>query len=156
MAQEPKVIEKNHKRNPLVVIGVLLISVIALFFAARSLIPQVIVYLTQAARPTNYSLSNSYVFGAPLSAEADGQTKVRVSAFLLNDEGKGVADKQINLQVAPKDNATGTPQIGQVQPMTDKFGKAVFEVVSSTAGQYVATAVVDSMEIPQTVTLTFR
>ena len=156
MAEEPKVIEKNQKRNPLVVIGVLLISLIALFFLARSLIPQVIVYLTQAARPTNYSLSNSYVFGAPLSAEADGQTKVRVSAFLLNDEGKGVADKQVDLQVVPKADAAGTPQVSQVQPMTDKFGKAVFEVVSSTVGQYVATAVVDGMEIPQTVTLTFR
>lgn len=154
--KDKKVVENEDKRNPFLIIIILLISLIGLLFAARNLIPQVLVYLTQAARPTDYSLSNSYVFGAPLSALADGQTKIRVSAFLLSDEGRGVPDKQINLDVVPKGGTTGTPQVKQVQPMTDTYGKAVFEVTSTTSGQYVATAAVDGMTIPQTVTLTFK
>lgn len=161
MAEEKnKTINQNKnndpKRNPILIAVILLLSLLGLFFAAKNLIPRVLVYLTQAARPTDYSLSNSYVFGAPLSATADGQTKIRVSAFLLNDEGRGVPDKQIDLNVVPRGNASGTPQVNQVQPKTDKFGKAVFEVSSTSSGQYVATAVVDGMEIPQTVTLTFK
>jgi hypothetical protein len=147
---------KVKNRNPFLIIFILLLSIISLFFIAQRLVPRVIVYLTQAARSNKYSLSNSYVFGAPLSAPADGKTRVMVNAFVLNDEGRGVEDVTVELQVVPKEGSTGTPQVNQVQPVTDNFGKAVFEVSSTSVGQYVATAVVDGMEIPQTVTLTFR
>lgn len=156
MAEKKTTEQENQQKNPLMLVIIGLFSLIALFATARFLIPQALVYLTQAAKPGKYSLSNSYVFGAPLSAPADGQTKIRVSAFLLNDEGRGVAEKQVSLNITPKEGAGGTPQVNQVQPTTDQFGKAVFEVVSSSPGQYLATAVVDGMEIPQTVTLTFR
>ncbi len=152
---DEKIIQEENKRNPFLIIIILLFSLIGLFFLARDIIPQAIVYLTQAARTNQYSLSNSYVFGAPLSVDADGQTKIRVSAFLLSNEGRGIADKQINLQVVPKSGG-GAPRVEAVQPVTDNFGKAVFEVSSNVSGQYVVTAVVDGMEIPQTVTLTFR
>lgn len=147
---------EKKKRNPFVTISLLLVSIIVIFFVAQKLIPRVIVYLTQAAKSNRYSLSNSYVFGAPLSVPADGDTRIMVNAFVLNNEGRGVEDITVDLQVGPKEGTTGTPQVNQVQPVTDNFGKAVFEVSSTTAGQYVATAVVDGMEIPQTVTLTFR
>jgi len=147
---------KKRNKNFLVVIIILLFSTVGLFFTAKYLLPRALVYLTQAAKPSKYSLSNSYLFGAPLSAVADGQTKIRVSAFLLNDEGRGVPEKQISLDVVPKGETSGSPQVKDVQPVTDKFGKAVFEVSSTFSGQYVATGVVDGMEIPQTVTLTFK
>lgn len=148
--------DQKKEKNPFLIIVILLFLVIGLFFVARNLIPQTIIYLTQAARTTNYSLANSYVFGAPLLVDADGQTKIRVSAFLLSNEGRGVSDKQVSLNIVPKSGSQGVPEVIPVQPTTDQFGKAEFEVTSATPGQFVATAVVDGLEVPQTVTLTFR
>lgn len=156
MAEIEKVNEKKENKNPFINALILLFLLIGLFLIAWFLVPRAIVLLTQATKSSKYSLSNSYIFAAPLSVDADGETKIRVNAFLLNNEGRGVADKQVSLDIAPKAGADGSPQVSSVQPTTDKFGKAVFEVVSSTPGQFVATAVVDGMEIPQTVTLTFR
>lgn len=151
-----KISQDENNRNSFYLIGILFLLLIGLFLAARFLIPQTLVYLTQAVRTRDYSLSNSYVFGAPLSVEADGQSKIRVSAFLLTNEGRGFPDRQIDLRVTPREQAGGTPEVQPVQPITDNFGQAIFEVSSTDPGQYVVTAVVDGMEIPQTVTLTFR
>src|SRR4030042_5098122 len=90
------------KKNRLTLIFFILISIIGLFLVARYLVPQALVYLTRAAKPTEYSLANSYIFGSPLVAAADGETKVRINAFLLNSQGIGVADKLISLGAKPK------------------------------------------------------
>jgi hypothetical protein len=74
----------------------------------------------------------------------------------LNDEGRGVPDKTIDIKADPKGDVQGNLQLKTVQPTTDKFGKAVFEVTSTNSGQYEVTAVVDGVEFPQSVTLTFR
>jgi len=154
MAELPK---QPQKKNQVLMIFLIVFAIIGLFLLAKYAVPRVLVYLTKAAKPTKYSLSNSYVFGSPLVAAADGQTKIRINAFLLNDQGMGVADKPVSLTTKPKTGGVGgSPQIKDVQPITDKFGKAVFEVVSSYAGQFVTTALVDGLELPQTVTLTFR
>lgn len=137
-----------------VVLG--LISIVFLFWLASAVIPRVLVYLTRAAnRPGQYSLSNSYIFGSPLLAAANGEEKIRVSVFLLDAKGRGVPNKTIELRATAKQGG-GMPQIKAVQPTTDNFGKAVFEVVSTFSGQFVITAVVDGLELPQPVTLTFR
>ncbi|MBU2592544.1 Ig-like domain-containing protein [Patescibacteria group bacterium] len=127
-----------------------------LFLLAKFVIPQALVYLTKAAKPTKYSLSNSYVFGAPLVCEADGKTKCMVNVFLLNDQGLGAPDKQIALFSRPKANAAGNTLINGVQEITDNFGKAVFEVTSGNPGQFEISAEVEGIEIPQKVTLTFK
>ncbi len=152
-----KVAPVEQKKTKLGLILVIFISIIGLFVLAKYAVPQALVYLTKAAKPKDYSLSNSYVFGAPLVVSADGQTKVRISAFLLNSQGIGVPDKLISLTVAPKTAGTeGEVQIKEVQPGTDKFGKTVFEIVSDYPGQFVVTALVDGLEFPQSVTVTFR
>lgn len=150
--------KKPKKGKSRVVLFVFLfLSLIGLFMIAKYLIPRAMVYLTRAAKPTEVSLSNSYVFGAPLRALPDGKTKVRINVFLLNDEGKGVPDKIVELASRPKGSVVnGNVQIKNVQPATDEFGKTVFEVTSNYEGQFVVSALVGGVEIPQTVTLTFR
>lgn len=137
-------------------IALVLLLIIVLFLLARFLIPQALIYLTRAAKPTKYSLSNSYVFGAPMVMTADGKTKSRVSVFLLNDQGLGVPDKQIFVSSRAKGAAAGNVQIDQVKPTTDNFGQSVFEITSDYSGQFEISASVDNLEIPQKVTLTFR
>jgi len=144
------------KKNILTAVFIL-VSIIGLFLTAKYLIPQALVLLTRAARTTTYSLSNSYIFAAPLVAPADSRTKVRVSAFLLDKQGMGVSDKVLSLSVKPKTGGGGgSVQIQSVQEKTDKYGKALFDIVSSFPGQFVTSAVIDGVEFPQTVTLTFR
>ncbi len=119
-------------------------------------VPRLLVYLTRAAKPTNFSLSNSYIFGSPLVGQANGQDKVRITVFLLDQNGRGVAEKQVSLSSAAKEGVTGNAQISNIQPITDNFGKAVFEVVSSFAGQFAVSATADGLGLPQAVTVTFR
>jgi len=97
-----------------------------------------------------YSLANSYLFGSPLSAASGGGEKIKISAFLLNGEGRGVEKKRIEIQTSP------LLELRNVQPLTDNLGQAIFEVSSAQPGQSVATALVDGNAFPQTVTLTFK
>ncbi|MBM3209449.1 hypothetical protein FJZ40_04125 [Candidatus Shapirobacteria bacterium] len=106
--------------------------------------------LGRAAGGGEYSLANSYLFGSPLSAASGGGEKIKISAFLLNGEGRGVEKKRIEIQTSP------LLELRNVQPLTDNLGQAIFEVSSAQPGQSVATALVDGNAFPQTVTLTFR
>jgi len=152
----PRLAQEQTKKT-IAIIGGAVLSVAVLFWLASSIIPRALVFLTKAAnQPGEYSLVNSYIFGSPLLAAANGEEKIRVSVFLLDAKGKGVPDKQIILSVLPKSGSTGTPQVAEIQPMTDNFGKAVYEITSSFAGQYAVTASVNGLEFPQTVTLTFK
>ena len=102
-------------------------------------------------RATNqqYSLPNSYVFASPLVAKAVSE-KIRVTVFLLDDKGRGVVGKKIDLAAV-----TGL-NVAEVQSTSDSLGQAVFDVTSGTAGQYVVTAQVEGSSFPQTVTIRFQ
>jgi flagellar basal body-associated protein FliL len=150
--QKSEVDKKDLKKS---VVMVFLIGILVIFLATFA-VPRVLVLLTKAAPPKRFSLSNSYVFGAPLLAHADGREKVRVNAFLLNEDGKGVPDQQLSLQTQAKDGSTQMIQVREIQPMTDKFGKATFELSSEVAGQFVVAASVGGVSFPQTITVTFK
>jgi hypothetical protein len=134
-----------------------ILSLVLLFWLASSIVPRVLVYLTRAtSRPGNFSLANSYVFASPLVVAANGEEKIRVNVFLLSDKGKGVPEKDVSLTLSPQGNQTGLPQILLVQPRTNNYGQAVFELVSNFAGQYTVEAQVSGVTLPQTVTVTFK
>lgn len=135
----------------------LVVLLALLFWLASSAIPKVLVYLTKAtSRPGNFSLANSYVFASPLVATADGEEKIRVNVFLLDDKGRGVPDKNISLFLTPKGRERGVPQIISVQPRTNDYGQAVFDLTSTFPGQFIVEAQVSGVSLPQTVTVTFR
>jgi hypothetical protein len=126
----------------LIILLVLGLSVVAL--RARTS------YLGRASEVETYSLVNSYLFGSPLSAAAGGQERIRISAFLLSDKGRGVPNKKIEITSLPPLTTL------MVQPTTDNLGQAIFEVSSPTAGQFSISASVQGQSFPQTVTLFFR
>jgi len=137
------------------VLTVLLIGALVIFLAIFA-VPRVLVLLTKAAPPKRFSLSNSYVFGAPLLVRGDGEEKVRVNAFLLNEDGRGVPNQVVYLRAEDRGGRVGAVEVGEIQPMTDEFGKAVFELSSGSEGQFVVTASVGGADWPQTVTVTFK
>ena len=131
---------------------VLIVAVIFLLVAgAMFLNHQQIIFKGQASRAQTYSLANSYIFGSPLTAAANGKEKIKISVFLLNQRGMGVEKKQISLKTTP----TGL-NIEASQNTTDKTGQAIFYLSSKSSGQFQIQAQVDGQTLPQTVTVNFR
>jgi len=108
------------------------------FFSSRASIKSV-----------SFSIDNSYVFITPLRARANGQEKIRVTIFVLDDKGIGVMGKKVYLD---RDEALN---IEEIQALTDNFGKAYFDVTASKTGEYYLKALVDNVELKQKVHLSF-
>lgn len=104
-------------------------------------------------------LENSYLFASPLRAKAsdpnlpsDSHELIRITAFILDGRGIGIANHPVDLKTQPQSGITITP----VQSVSDNSGKTVFDISGSSPGQYQITAVVDATKtIPQTINITF-
>ena len=94
---------------------------------------------------SNVSISNSYVFASPVRAKANGDL-IRVTIFLLDDEGNGIFDKKVSLRALE-----GQLVIKEVQSLTDETGKAVFDVESSVTGTFNLEAFTVDLVLPQKV-----
>lgn len=90
---------------------------------------------------SSFSPQNSYVFSTPLQAKADQKEKIRVTLFLLNEEGIGVANRK--LSIAPIKGL----DLKVIQGITDQSGKAVFDIASSTTGEYYIPIRIDGLDI---------
>mgnify|MGYP001152381121 CR=1 FL=1 len=97
----------------------------------------------------SFSVDNSYLFVSPLRAKANGQEKIRITVFVLNSQGLGVLGKEVFLSRDP------SLSIDIVQGQTDNFGKAVFDVSSTKAGEYYLEVSVDGQRLPQKAHLSF-
>lgn len=94
---------------------------------------------------SNVSISNSYVFSSPVRAKANGDL-IRVTVFLLDDEGNGIFDKKVSLRALE-----GQLNIKEVQSLTDETGKAVFDVESPVVGVFNLEAFTNELVLPQKV-----
>lgn len=95
------------------------------------------------------SISNSYLFASPIRAKASGDL-IRITIFLLDDEGNGIFDKKVNLRTLE-----GLVEIKEVQSLTDETGMAVFDITSDTVGLYTIEAFTEDLVLPQKVKVTF-
>ena len=101
-------------------------------------------------KTVSFSVDNSYVFITPLRARANGQEKIRLTTFVLDDQGLGVMGKKV---VLDQDEALN---IENIQALTDNFGKAYFDVTSSKTGEYYLKVLVDDIELKQKAHLSFN
>lgn len=99
--------------------------------------------------PGGVEIKNSYLFASPLQAKSNGQEKIRVTVFILDDQGKGVPQKQVILGQDGKLTTT------IVQALTDDFGRAIFDVASANSGEFLIEAAVEGKALPQKVKLIF-
>lgn len=132
----------------------LLLTLLLVFLATLLIL---VFFLTRArtiffgrASGSNYNLTNSYVFASPLSAKSVAE-KIRVTVFLLDDNGRGVVNKKIELA----SNPVGV-NFAAIQAETDKMGQAVYDLTSPVAGQFTVSALVEGATFPQTVTIRFQ
>ena len=81
-------------------------------------------------------------------ARADGEEKCVVNVFVLDKDGKGIKGITVSL--------SGVPEGGEMQVVSGKDGKAVFEISSRNEGQFPVTAMISGMQVAGEVKLTFR
>jgi hypothetical protein len=145
--------EKKSKKGIALAILVLLILLLSLG-AAVFFIGQRTVFWGRAFTPGagvgEVVLDNSYLFASPLSAQAGGKEKIRVTVFLLDSQGRGVPGKVVFLGQDEK------LKIDSVQAVSDNLGRALFDISSISPADYLIEANVDNQILPQRVKLNFR
>lgn len=92
---------------------------------------------------------NSYLFASPLRAKADGMEKIRLTVFLLDGNGMGVAKKTVEV------NRETNLNVEEIQKVTDDSGKAVFDISAAVSGQYFLAAKTEGKEMAQKVRVVF-
>lgn len=102
-----------------------------------------------AVSSTSFSVENSYLFVTPLRAKANGQEKIRVTVFVLNNQGLGVAGKKVFL------GRDANLTIEEIQALTDDYGKAVFDVAAAAPGEYYLEVKIEDKVLPQKAHLSF-
>jgi len=137
----------------LFIIGFLTLSLVAsLILVAKTTI------FEKRASSSNYSyvLENSYLFASPIQAKAgdknvpvDRHEQIRLTVFLLDGRGLGVANQIVSLQLPQ--NITIINQ----QENTDGTGKAIFDITSTSAQSFYVTASVSGSKLPQKVRVVF-
>ncbi|HLL60725.1 MAG TPA: Ig-like domain-containing protein [Candidatus Nitrosocosmicus sp.] len=91
----------------------------------------------------------SILLGYPLTVTADNQTTSTITAWVRNEKGIGIADKNVTLT-----STLGT--IDQPTQKTDKDGRISFKIKSSTPGDAVISAMIEnSIPSSNSVTINF-
>lgn len=97
-----------------------------------------------------FSINNSYIFSTPSQARANGQEKIRLTVFILNNQGLGVLGKKISINADPSLN------IETIQGLTDNYGKAYFDISATKAAEYFLEIKVDNTALNQKEHLIFN
>lgn len=134
--------------KPFFILGGIFVAAALVLFLATTIIPQALVNLSQASSSGSVSVSSSYVLGQKLLAIADGEDTCVVNVFLLDKNGRGVAGKSVELE--------GMGGITKLNDLSDEKGQISFEMVSAIEGQFKLSANYSGVDLPQTVTVTFR
>lgn len=130
------------------IIGGAVIGLGLVIFMATYAVPRMLVTLTKAAPATKISLDASKVIGGKILAKADGKDKCKVNVFVMDDSGKGIKDKRVEL--------TGMDTITPTEGETNVNGLVSFEMTSEVAGQFEVVAVVEGIELSKGTKVTFR
>ena len=98
----------------------------------------------------SFSIDNSYVFSTPSQARANGQEKIRLTVFILNNQGLGVLGKKIFVGTDP------SLSIETIQGLTDSYGKAYFDISASKPAEYFLEIKADNTTLNQKAHLIFN
>ena len=147
--------EENQKRDKKTLLLALIVLLLLLFSlgAGVFLVSQRTTFFGRAYFPQvggEVSLDNSYVFASPLAAKADGKERIRVTIFILDNQGRGIQGKSVWL------GQNEQLEIEAVQAVTDSLGRAIFDLVASKAADYLIEAKVDNQVLPQRAKVSFH
>lgn len=138
------------------VIGGLVLGMGFVYYLASSVIPRAMVTMTKAAPATKVSFGSSLLIGKKILALADGRDKCVVNVFVMDESGKGVADKRVELEVKDKVSGEQNVMVEALEAVTDKDGNMSFEIASEIEGQYVVEASIEGIPMGRSLVVTFR
>ncbi|KKP46290.1 MAG: hypothetical protein UR39_C0012G0012 [Candidatus Woesebacteria bacterium GW2011_GWA1_33_30] len=132
-------------RSIFIIFVLILILIVSLVFIKNktSVVPE-----AKSPNLASISISNSYVFASPVRARASGDL-IRITVFILDNDGFGIADKTVNLIADTKIN------VENIQSLTDDTGKAIFDISSKNTGAFLIEAVVGNQNLPQKVKVVY-
>lgn len=132
------------------VLFVIILLIILVGFSVVFGLYEVKFFASRASVISNsFSVDNSYVFFTPLQVKANGQEKIRLTVFILNNQGLGVSGKKVLI------SSDQTLNIETIQGLTDDFGKAYFDISSEKAGEYYLEIKADGTALNQKAHLSF-
>jgi len=129
--------------------GIVLTIFLILFVAVTymSLSSQRLPIFTRASNKT-LSMDKSVVLISKLEAMADALDSSKITVFARNDEGVGIANKTVTVQSTL---GTVTPR----EQLTDNYGKAEFQTISSIAGKANLTVSIDNLPLQTVYSINF-
>ena len=137
----------ENKKNKIIGLGILfLVLVTGVLYLSTSIIPKALVDLTKANVSSKVIINKSLLVGEKVLAKADGTEECVVNVFALDNDGQGVAKKQVVL--------LGTDS--ELSGITDKNGKISFKITSNIAKQMELTATIGGSALSKTLMVTFR
>lgn len=140
-----------NKQKAYILLGII-VSILILIFSIQLATTRTS-WFGRAASPGAsgiLSLTNSYLFASPIRAAADGNSIIRITVFLLTTEGLGISGQEVKLKL---DKAL---IIDPVQPVTDTFGRSMFDVTSKNQGNYTIAAEAQGAPLPQMVSILYQ
>lgn len=120
-----------------------LIALLSIFFLSFILFVSILVFnkpltqLTRAREDIQPSAANSLIFAWPLTAKADGTSKVNINVFVRSENNKLIGQKPVTLNTTLWDVQT-------VSNISDENGKTTFTITSRTPGVAQISATVDT------------
>ena len=132
----------------LIVFLIIIIYLVANLSAGRT------TFFGKAVNSGVFNATNSYVFASPLTAGIGGEN-LRVTVFVLDDRGRGIAGKTVTVNCKDPSSCQGV-EFKPVQAQTDTLGRALYDISSSAAGKFEIQASAGGISIPQSVTVVFR
>jgi len=136
------------KTKTLMYLAVVVIGAGIIYYLSTNVIPKVLVSMTQAAPAKTVSISSSIIIGEKVMAKGDGVDKAKVNVFVMDESGKGIEGKSVELT----GNLAGLP----MSAVTGDEGRAGFEVGSTQKGQVKLGANIEGIELGKSVTVTFN
>lgn len=119
-----------------------LVALLSIFFLVFTLFLGTTLFENQFSRiikateSTNPDPEKSIMLAYPLTVNADGQSKAKITVFVRNNKEAGLLNKKVTLNTS----------LGEITPLnfiTDKSGKTEFLISSSTPGTAIVEATVD-------------
>lgn len=148
--------EEKTKRTTVIIYALVAIFLLVAVWMVINLTAGRTTFLGRASGEGRPDTGNSYVFASPVSARIAGD-KIRITTFVLDGQGKGVAGQSVVVDCTDSVLCQGGGVIiTPVQQTTDNLGQSIWEISATGIGKYTLRAVVGSSAIPQTVTVDFR
>lgn len=103
----------------------------------------------ELTNPNNIEIDNSFAFASPLQAATGGE-KIRITVMILDGRGIGVSGQSVVL------SNNNSIVVEELQPVTDDYGKAIFDISSSASGDFIITPSVNNQPLSQNVQVRFK